>query len=122
MIAIEPLNTEGRARHRCDNCGLVTAPILPTSADKVHCRCRRSPPGIIQQAVNFIPAAVAHLRGGMKLVSDEIRASRLATCEACELFNGTVCTHPSCGCPVKQKRAFIDKIGWESSTCPLAKW
>lgn len=118
MIPIEPLNSEGRARHRCEGCGLVTAPILPTS--KVHCRCR--PPGVIQSAVNFSQASIIHLVSGADTVADDVRNQRLSVCESCEKFDGKVCTHPKCGCSIKKKRAFIDKLSWASSVCPIGKW
>lgn len=120
MIQTEPLNAEGRARHRCEGCGVTTAPILPTS--KVVCRCEKKPPGMLQRAMNFAQAAAVHVVTGLDTVSAEQRAERLAICKACPLYNGNICTHSKCGCGISEQATFIDKLNWASSTCPDGKW
>jgi len=128
MIPIEPLNDEGRARHRCEGCGVVTGAVLAASvsAGKVRCRCRRSAgegqPGVVQRVVNFVREVARHARGGFVAVSDETRANRLAVCQACPLFDGKICTHKNCGCSIKRTAEWIDKLSWASSACPIGKW
>jgi hypothetical protein len=127
ILQLEPVNAEGRARFRCDECGLVTTPLRPEYIHKLSCRCPRKtpvPPGILQAAANFTRAAAVHIATGAKTAPDEVREQRLSICQACHLFNGTACTHKQCGCSIKEKRGFIDKLSWASSKCPLdpPKW
>jgi len=125
MIAIEPMNDRGRARHKCEGCGLVTAPILPTSAAKVHCKCwpvEPYDPTRAEQLANLLKATGEHVANKCAKVTPESRAERLAICEACELYDGKICRHKSCGCKIRKAAGFIDKLTWESSKCPLGKW
>lgn len=125
MIAIEPLNERGRARHKCEACGLVTAPILPASAAKVRCKCwpiAPYDPTRAEKAANLFAATRKHVASGLSMVTPEVRAERLAICEGCELYDGKICRHKKCGCPIGAKRKFFDKLSWASSSCPLEKW
>ena len=60
-------------------------------------------------------------KGGLKLVSRGVRLARLATCEACELYDPAgnagmgECKAKGCGC-TRLKAALA------TSKCPLKKW
>ena len=45
---------------------------------------------------------------------------RLAICNSCERFNGSVCS--LCGCPVNREQRFRNKLAWADQRCPLGKW
>lgn len=119
----DQLDPRGRYVHKCQNCGREIGSKYEDPA-MVNATCSADPqkPGLIQRAMNFARAATEHIRTGRKLVSDEERTLRLATCNACELFADGICSHPDCGCPMKAKRGFIDALGWASKKCPLGKW
>lgn len=106
--------------HRCERCQAVRASKYENPA-LLKAECGAAP-SIIQRVANFAGAAVTHVRTGRKRVADEVREHRLATCQACPLLVDGVCSHPNCGCPIRNGRAWIDKLSWESSRCPLAKW
>lgn len=59
--------------------------------------------------------------GGYLLEQDQID-SRLAVCQKCELFNGKICTHSKCGCPVNRLRTFRNKLALSTEECPIGKW
>jgi hypothetical protein len=83
ITVIEPINAEGRARYRCDQCGLVTGPLRPEYIHKLSCRCPRTaaaPPGLLGRAKNFLMASADHAANQFRRVSDEVREQRLATC------------------------------------------
>lgn len=88
-----------------------------------------TPPAIYQKAINFakavfnqIPLATAAI-----LTGDESKAFRsqaeieaiAKTCQSCPLFNGQVCTHKDCGCPIDQDRnRWWSKVAFKSAFCP----
>ena len=119
----DALDNRGRFVHKCQNCGREVGSKYEESA-MVNATCSADPqqPGVIRRAMNFARAAAEHIRTGRKLVSDEVRAERLSVCQSCPLLVGGICSHPKCGCPVKVAREFIDKLGWQSSKCPISKW
>jgi hypothetical protein len=119
----DKLDARGRVVHRCANCRReVGSKYSDPSMVRANCTAGPEKPGIVRRAINFTRAAIEHVRGGRQLVSDEIRAARFAECQACPLFVEGICSHPDCGCPMKQQRSFIDALGWASKKCPLDKW
>jgi len=77
-------------------------------------------PSLLRKGMNFATAAAKHVATGAKRVSEEVRAGRLALCVACEHYVNKKCT--KCGCGIKDEAGMIDKLSWESSTCPVGKW
>lgn len=69
---------------------------------------------------NFAKATVGFALSGFKRTTDEERSRRLSLCQACEHFADNKCT--KCGCGISTEAAFIDKLGWDSSRCPVGKW
>lgn len=110
----------GRFIHKCERCENLRSSNYECP-ERLREACR-AVPGAAQRVANFAAASREHVKSGLALVSDEVRDQRLATCQACPLYDGTICTHPKCGCPIKLKRSWFDKLSWKSSTCPLNKW
>lgn len=75
-------------------------------------------PSAFQQARGLIKhsleAAKNLVQGKPILVSAQVAASRLATCESCEHYRDKRCV--KCGCFMEQKAHFA------ISTCPMNKW
>lgn len=72
--------------------------------------------GLLGAAVNFTKAVVRHVGNGMKFVPEDVRVSRLKTCQACPLLasNGVQCSVCECVVSVKTR--------WDSESCPEGKW
>jgi hypothetical protein len=125
FINTERLDHRGRHVHKCANCGREVGSKY-ADPGMLTAICSEDPgkPGLIRRAMNFTRAAVGHARSGFRRVSDEAREERRAICSKCPLFDGSICTHKDCGCPIKDSSAFIDKLSWASSKCPLdpPKW
>jgi hypothetical protein len=77
-------------------------------------------PSLLQRAANLATAAARHVASGAKIVSEDVRARRLALCLACEHYVDKKCV--KCGCSIKNEAGMIDKLSWESSQCPVGKW
>jgi hypothetical protein len=75
-------------------------------------------PSLARKVVNFMGAAATHVYHGMPLCKPDVKAARLAICEACTHFNpvNRSCTRPECGC------AMDVKAGWADMRCPIDKW
>ena len=74
---------------------------------------------LLRMAAGFGGAVVKHALAGLPLVSAEVKAERLATCEGCEKFdqhNPKFRTCSVCGCSMDVK------AGWAEQKCPLGKW
>lgn len=113
----------GRYIHRCVNCHSEYRSKYENPQNlKAICKVSPEIPNALQRAANFAKAAGEHIRNKRKIVSNEVREQRLATCNACPLLVDGVCAHPKCGCSIRKAAGWIDKLGWESSTCPLNKW
>ncbi|MEM3041509.1 MAG: hypothetical protein QXG97_05755 [Nitrososphaerota archaeon] len=80
-------------------------------------------PSILQRALNFVRAAVRHVESGMERRSEEeIERIFNTFCKNCAVFNGTACTHGSCGCSVSDENRFFNKLAWKSESCPAGYW
>jgi hypothetical protein len=118
-----------KPKWKCPFCGRVWR-IAAASADVTCGKCGNrfaqdgTPigPSLARKAANLARDTAAHVANSRKLVSDEVRAFRLAQCHACPLFNGTICTHKKCGCGMKNERGFLDALSWESKKCPVGRW
>lgn len=91
------------------------------------------PPPLVHRAMNFAKAIFSQvaLSAEALLGDEEIKLVRSkeeieaisAICKACPLFNGKVCTHDSCGCPIDADRAvWWNKLAWKSQKCPDGRW
>ena len=113
----------GRFVHRCERCkGESTSRYENPALLKATCSAAPDGPSLAKRARNFARDSIAHASDGFVQVSDEERAARLATCKACPLFNGTICTHTECGCPMSDEKRFFDALAWRSKKCPDGKW
>ena len=59
---------------------------------------------------------------GMPQASPAEIDRRWAICQACELFDGSICAHKSCGCNVSNEQKFLNKLAWAEQKCPAGKW
>lgn len=73
-------------------------------------------PSTFQMAKNFIGSAADHIANGMKNVTSEQQAERLAICDECPhaVENKSRCG--KCGCFLQTKTK------WATSSCPIGKW
>lgn len=69
---------------------------------------------------NFAWAWVQHAQHGFPVTPEHARAQRLAICKGCEFYVNEKCK--KCGCGVKNKAAWLDKLGWADQRCPVGKW
>lgn len=84
--------------------------------------CPECPPLHIR-ARNFVGSFIRHVFDGFKHRSEAEVAANLVACRNCPLFLDETCTHPYCGCPMRQDRAkFWNALVWRSKKCPLGKW
>jgi hypothetical protein len=78
------------------------------------------PPSFSQRVKNYTRSTVRHARNGFAAASDEVQQQRLAICEACPTgclrHSDGICSHPDCGCPVKEK------VKRASEPCPDGHW
>lgn len=79
--------------------------------------------------MNFAKAVFSQATLGVEafLSDEELKITRsaeeieaiAAICKACPLFNGKVCTHSNCGCPIDADRnIWWNKLAWKSQRCP----
>lgn len=108
---------------KCKNCGRIQ-----NKAIRRNCPAKKKPPNIAKKAKNFTKAAKKHIQTGMKYCTPEQKKERFNICQSnkCGLFrkkgDGGICAHDDCGCPIRSKSKFIDKLSWVSSKCPLNFW
>lgn len=80
------------------------------------------PPPPAKRIGNYAVATAKWITAGRPVRSDDEVAELRQICAECERFNGHVCTHPKCGCPVVRPSVFGDKLKWATEHCPLEKW
>jgi predicted RNA-binding Zn-ribbon protein involved in translation (DUF1610 family) len=118
----------------CVNCGFTT-PITD-----LHIRCKPGedrpkpapvPPSLIKRSKNLSKAIAKHMRTGRRHCTDEQKEARFQQCSSneCGLFlakgkKGTagVCAHEDCGCIIRSRGKFLDKLSWADSECPEGYW
>lgn len=79
-------------------------------------------PSFHRRALNFCKAITKHALTGFKCRTKEEIKLIAKTCKTCEYFNGRICTHKDCGCPVGIEKKFLSKIAMQSEHCPIGKW
>lgn len=113
----------------CGRCGKAYDWPAGMAAPIRECLTALDGPSLLRRANNFAAAVFkqAPLVAAAALTGDEAKAFRSQaeieaisnTCKACPLFNGDICTHKDCGCPIDTKRdAWWSKIAWKSQHCP----
>jgi len=89
------------------------------------------PPGMMTRAQNLLRAGVNHAIQGFKHCSEDEKLKRFTTCKhnKCGLFVSNpnnpdqgVCSHESCGCFIRARGEFMDKLSWAESKCPVGLW
>lgn len=87
-------------------------------------------PTNLQKAKNFVIATTKHVVDGGRRRSTEEIERIYDICKTCPLFVATnedksagYCSHKDCGCNLAGSNdKFLNKIAWESESCPLHKW
>ncbi len=110
---------------RCRMCGRDV--YTPQTPERVHARCRltndpQPKPSLARRAFNFSLAAIAHAVRGAPTCNQQQIDARLAVCQTCPLFGGSICRHADCGCRISQRQMFVNKLAWADQSCPLGKW
>ena len=84
----------------------------------------KRPPGVLRRGVNFLSAVARWELAGKPIRTDtEINAILVEHCTPCSFFNGEVCTHKLCGCPLKAGgEGWRNKLAWATESCPIGKW
>ena len=76
----------------------------------------RETPSLLTRGKNLGKAVVEHVKNKCEFVEIVVYEARIDICNTCDMRNGRICTHPSCGCYLDEK------CWWESEKCPLGKW
>jgi len=108
----------------CKNCQHTT------KIEGLKHNCGKIPPTILRRSTNFTKAATKHLRTGMRHCTEEQRKTRFTQCSKneCGLFlqgktgEEGICSHVNCGCYIRSRGRFLDKISWADSECPEGYW
>lgn len=125
-------NEKRCSRAGCPNRMLTDHPPERCYGECLSPDCPAGPP-LWRRAINFAGAVFhqAPLTAEAILTGDESKAYRsqeeieaiASICKSCPLFNGEICTHPSCGCGINPNGdAFFSKLAWKSQNCPDKRW
>ena len=112
---------EDRWRHKCAACRLSVRNKQAT-IPCVQSEVASQPPSLPRRLANFAQAAAKHLVAGLPPASQAEMDRRWVICQACELFDGRICTHSHCGCNVSGSAKFLNKLAWAEQQCPIGKW
>jgi len=103
-------------RWRCSRCGWQH-PLERKKKPRKNCKAKKSGG---QKILNFAAAAALHaLRGSPKRTGPEI-AALYEICKACPRFADDVCV--LCGCRLKRKLTYRNKLAWADQHCPECRW
>ena len=108
------ISHNGPKKYICKVCG------FQTNYKNLIKNCRK--PSITQQAKNLTKAAAKHISTGLKHCTKEQRDSRYEICKKCDRFHNGICNHDDCGCIIRSKGKFMDKLSWADSKCPEGYW
>jgi len=81
-----------------------------------------TPPGVLRRGYNYVRAWARWAASGYPIRNDAEITRLRGVCGACELFNGSICTHKKCGCGVAEGHWWGDKLRWATEDCPIQKW
>lgn len=76
--------------------------------------------GYAEKIKNFANALSDHIKGGMRLCTEDQIEQRFSICKTCEFYKDSTCTQ--CGCPLIRNKKFISKLAWAEQECPVGKW
>lgn len=70
----------------------------------------------------FLKSLLFHIYAGFpKSTMDEI-LYRYSVCINCEKYDSIKSECKVCGCSIKQKSVFLNKLAWADQECPIGKW
>lgn len=70
----------------------------------------------------FLKALFWHLYAGAPKASKKLIMQRYGICCSCEFFDDSASQCLQCGCNIKTKKIFMNKLAWKDQQCPLEKW
>ena len=77
-------------------------------------------PPFTRVALTLASAIQKHVRDGMHKCTHEQFQHRFAICRSCTSYVDQYCRQ--CGCRVGSEPDFLNKLSWQSESCPLEKW
>jgi hypothetical protein len=104
-------------------CGVDAESIgRPYKCGKPGCPTCSQQPSFVVKVWDFRKARARWKAAGKPKRSPERIAELFAICESCPMFNGNGCR--LCGCRLKSKGAFLNKLAWSTESCPAEppKW
>lgn len=106
---------------KCEVCGSI---VKKNCKQNCSGQKQEKSPGLVRKIVNFVPAAISHAIKGNPTVSEDKMRERLSICKGCQLYDKIkeICTHSSCGCPIKDNLEYRNKIAWADQECPIGLW
>lgn len=113
----------------CKNCGFIVNNNKIKKNCKAGKKLAKKPPKMTQRVQNLGKAVVNHMKTGRKHCTPEQRQERFDICKTneCGFFikrgqEDGVCGHEKCGCYIRAKGKFLDKLSWADSECPVGMW
>lgn len=105
-------------KFKCKHCGFI----VPRNT--INRICQFHVPSMAKRVTNLAQAVVKHVQTGLKHCTTEQRQKRLEICQSnqCGLFKDGICAHEDCGCYIRNKGKFFDKLSWADSKCPVGLW
>jgi hypothetical protein len=76
----------------------------------------------LTKVITFLKALLWHIYSGSPKSSQKEIDERYKICLSCDRFNGMREECMVCGCVIKNKRIFLNKLAWADQECPLGKW
>lgn len=70
----------------------------------------------------FIKALFWHIYSGSPKANRLEINNRYLVCIGCDKFNKIKSQCDVCGCLIKNKQVFLNKLAWADQECPLGKW
>lgn len=70
----------------------------------------------------FLKSLFWHIYSGSPKSTKEQINQRYLVCMGCDQFNRTKEQCNVCGCVIKNKKIFLNKLAWADQECPQGKW
>jgi uncharacterized paraquat-inducible protein A len=77
---------------------------------------------ILNKILTFIKSLFRHIYNGFPKCSKQQIMFRYGICSVCEFFDDKQSQCLQCGCNIKTKKIFLNKLAWKDQKCPINKW
>lgn len=108
---------DGKHKYKCTHCGHERQSNY--SARMLHRRCDKGPPAFRKVSKFAVAAALHAMRGSPKRTDEEIE-KLYEICRTCDRFTEDACR--LCGCAVKRKKVYRNKLAWADQHCDEGRW